>query len=223
MADEPMERAKNLLLGAVETALRIANTRENVTVTPPFQTSQVPRSPLTPATGRLTAYDEHKRLFGHSPGHSSRGKGTKRRHSSKSHEKSPKKKIQPKWKKEAFLLRECNQVSKPTVEEKMSLAKSGLGLKQLAFDVEGDAQHIHDVIMMHYPALCQCGGYSLLRLSGSTLVEIESPDAGMTVLYLKDVLRQAKLFIAPLQRDISDEMLKVHYRFIIYYYATVLP
>ena len=98
-------------------------------------------------------------------------------------------------------------MTKPTVEEDMALAKCGLGLKQLVFDSEGDAQHIHDVIMAQYPALVHCGGYTLLRLSGgSNLAEIESPDVGITVPYLKDIVHQAKLFITPLQCDITDEV-----------------
>ena len=36
--------------------------------------------------------------------------------------------------------------------------------------------------------------------------EIEGPDSGMTVSYLKDILDQAKLYIRPLQRDIKEDM-----------------
>ena len=75
MANESMERAKNLLMGAIETALRITTTGENVDVTPRATPQGGVRSPLTPTAGstRLTAYDEHKRLFGHSMGRSSPG------------------------------------------------------------------------------------------------------------------------------------------------------
>ena len=40
------------------------------------------------------------------------------------------------------------------------------------------------------------------------MVEIEGPDSGMTVSYLKDILNQAKLYIRPLQKDISEEDMK---------------
>ena len=50
-----------------------------------------------------------------------------------------------------------------------------------------------------------CGGYTLLRLAENShnMVEIEGPDGGMTVSFLKDILNQAKLYIRPLQKDIA--------------------
>ena len=61
--------------------------------------------------------------------------------------------------------------------------------------------------MASYPALSNCGGYTLLQLgSGSkNFVEIEGPDTGIAVPYLKDILNQEKLYIRPLQCDISEE------------------
>lgn len=48
----------------------------------------------------------------------------------------------------------------------------------------------HDVLTAGFPVLHVCGGYTLLRLADSTksLVEIEGPDCGMTVSYLKDIV-----------------------------------
>ena len=40
------------------------------------------------------------------------------------------------------------------------------------------------------------------------LVAIEGPDGGVTVPFHKDILRQAKLYIRPLQYDIPDKKLK---------------
>ena len=89
----------------------------------------------------------------------------------------------------------------------MTLAKLGLGLRELVFDSDGDADHVHSTILAAYPVLENCGGYTLLRLgSGSkSLVEIEGPETGITVPYLKDILNQAKLYITPLQCDITEE------------------
>ena len=52
-----------------------------------------------------------------------------------------------------------------------------------------------------------CGGYTLLRLAENShnMVEIEGPDGGMTVSFLKDILNRAKLYIRPLQKNISEE------------------
>ena len=35
------------------------------------------------------------------------------------------------------------------------------------------------------------------------LVSIDGPDGGMTIPFLKDILRQAKLYVRPLQMDIT--------------------
>ena len=86
----------------------------------------------------------------------------------------------------------------------------GLGLSEAVFNSNGDAEHIHHVVLEKFPVLESCGGYTLLRLAENShsMVEIEGPDSGMTVPYLKDILNQAKLYIRPLQKDISEEDMK---------------
>ena len=88
--------------------------------------------------------------------------------------------------------------------KKIELARMGLGLSQAEFRSDGDAKHVHDVIMGMFPVLLSVGGYSLLRLAENShsMVEIEGPDGGTTVPY------QAKLYVRPLQRDISEEDMK---------------
>ena len=86
----------------------------------------------------------------------------------------------------------------------------GLGHKEVLFKSDGDVEHIHRVLLTAFPVLDDCGGYTLLRLSENShsMVEIESPDGGMTVAYLKDIVNQAKLFVHPLQKDITEEDMK---------------
>ena len=86
----------------------------------------------------------------------------------------------------------------------------GLGLSEAVFNCGGDAEHIHSVILQLFPVLESCGGYTLLRLAENshTMVEIEGPDSGITVPYLRDILNQAKLYIRPLQKDITEEDMK---------------
>ena len=71
-------------------------------------------------------------------------------------------------------------------------------------------RNISTVILEKFTVLESCGGYTLLRLAENShnMVEIEGPDSGMTVCYLKDVLNQAKLYVRPLQRDISVDDMK---------------
>lgn len=90
----------------------------------------------------------------------------------------------------------------------MELARMGLGLAELVFDFNGDAEHIHSVLLYQFPQLKACGGYTLMRLKDNSydLVEIEYPAKGLNVSYLKDILNQAKLYIRPLQRNIEDDI-----------------
>ena len=126
---------------------------------------------------------------------SRKGKGSKRSPYSKESSQTS----QP-WKKETICLRFKNQLKKPDTKEKIALAEQGLGLKELLFNWEGDARHIHSVLIKSYPVLNTCGGYSMMRLATNStdLLPIGAPKDGVTVKYLKDILKSAKLYIRPL-------------------------
>jgi len=97
---------------------------------------------------------------------------------------------------------------KPTPQEKITLAKIGLETKCLVFSLEGNAHHVHNVIMKEWPVLENCGGYTLLRLAENShsLVEIEPPLSGhINVQFLKTILNNATLYIRPLQYNICYE------------------
>ena len=104
------------------------------------------------------------------------------------------------WK-ETICLRFKDQSKGPDCMEKMDLAKRGLGLKELTFRQDGDALHIHDVLLAAFNQLEECGGYTLLHLM-TNFIEIQPPKGGITVGYLKDIVTLAKLFVRPLQEDI---------------------
>lgn len=109
------------------------------------------------------------------------------------------------WKKETVCLRFKDQTKGPDCTEKMELARIGLGLKELSFDSDGDAIYIHSVLLTAFKQLDACGGYTLLRLATNStdLIEIQPPKGGMTVRYLKDIVKSAKLFVRPLQTNID--------------------
>ena len=88
---------------------------------------------------------------------------------------------------------------------KMELARIGLGLKELSFDGDGDALHIHSVLLTAFKQLDACGGYTLLRLATNStdLIEIQPPKGCMTVRYLKYIVKSAKLYVRPLQAHID--------------------
>ena len=60
-------------------------------------------------------------------------------------------------------------------------------------------KHVHDVIMGMFPVLLSVDGYSLLRLAENShsMVEIEGPDGGITVPYLKDILHATGKALCP--------------------------
>ena len=149
--------------------------------------------------------DEHRRLFGYRP-----RKGKTPFAGAKQNRGRRKGSIRTTWKKDCICLRDKEQTWKPSSEEKIELARMGLGLSEVVFNSDGDAEHIHQVLLEKFPVLESCGGYTLLRLAENShsMVEIEGPDSGMTVSYLKDILNQAKLYIRPLQRDIEEEDMK---------------
>ena len=161
---------------------------------------------------------EHKRLFGFNPSlqYNRKGKGP-----AAGYGRPPIKKVRVSyWKKSSFCLANSQQTIKPTPQEKISLAKMGLTTKVLVFEAEGSAKHVHDVIMKEYPVLENSGGYTLLRLAENShnLVEIEEPMDGLiTVEYLKDILKNATLYIRPLQCDIVYEDMKKYIPAEVYY------
>ena len=191
MADK-LERAKNLLIGAVDTVIALANQQDS--------SSQAPGPSTRSSSIRSTSIEEHKRLFGFIPSKGKRPLGKKGK---------GKRKGATTWK-ECICLRHTDQTWKPSSEEKIELARIGLGLAEIVFHSDGDAEHIHNVVLQKFPVLESCGGYTLMRLAENShnMVEIEGPDSGISVAYLKDILNHAKLYIRPLQKDITEADMK---------------
>lgn len=213
---ESWERAKKLLLGAVDVVLQMKEKNTDGTSggsshTQDESEERTKRQRLsTPETSQSTsiqkkpsAYEEHRRLFGYQPSKVCCSKRGTRKGKTK-------KKSLGTWTREVICLKDSEQEFSPSTEEKIELAQLNLGLRKLVFSAEGDAAHIHDVILEAFPILDECGGYTLMRVSENSrdLVGIEGPDGGVTVPFLKDILRQAKLYVRPLQCDIPEEKLK---------------
>ena len=223
---ENFERAKSLLIGAVDTVIELA--QQSSTITTPSRPGQqagmpscsgaslLPRVPDPPQSSEpgpsrgasITRHGsrvitEHKKIFDFKP-----SKTSKLLKSAKTKKSKSKAVGRALWKRECICLRETDQTWKPSGEEKIKLAKMGLGMKEINFLSDGDEDHVHDAVLSAFPALSECGGYTLLRLGGGSkgLIEIEGPDGGITVSYLKHILNQAKLYIRPLQCDISEDI-----------------
>ena len=212
---ENFSRARNLLIGAVDTVLALANSSQQPSH--PGSSSSRPgpsraagsilqQSRQQPSTSSLTpastvSIEEHRRLFNY---RSSKGKRPSSQRKGKKRSST--------WKKDCICLRDKEQSWKPSSEEKIELARMGLGHKEVIFQSDGDVEHIHRSLLNAFPVLEECGGYTLLRLTENShsMVEIEGPESGMTVAYLKDILNQAKLYVHPLQKDITEEDMKVY-------------
>lgn len=99
----------------------------------------------------------------------------------------------------------------PDGQERAELQIAGLGEKRVSFNAFSDAFDIYKELEFEYPKLSSAGGFELLRVpegGGKHLEVIPSPDNGYTVSYLRAVVHHAKIYIRPLQQDLSLEPLK---------------
>ena len=84
---------------------------------------------------------------------------------------------------------------------------AGLGEKRITLLMDSGSYEIHEELQSQFPQLRNCGGFELCRLAdgggGRGLYAIPSPKNGYTVAYLRAVLHHAKVFIRPLQKDIT--------------------
>ena len=213
--DNSWTKAKGMILDALTEVERLSKS----TPSTPVRSSDVYQAPSQHASSsssidlttrqspakkrRISAFEEHKKIFGFKHldfSHNRKGKRSKAAHYKK------KKKV-PTYTKDTICLKFQDQTWLPSTEERIKLSKLGLGLKKLVFEADGDPQHIHDIITSTFPVLECCGGYTLMRLKENSrdLVPIDGPDGGITVPFLKDILRQAKLFVCPLQSDVTEE------------------
>ena len=105
-------------------------------------------------------------------------------------------------------LASTSQESLPDGEERAALQIAGLGEKRISSNAYADAQEIYQDLAFHFPKLCDGGGFELLRIpegGGKQLDVIASPESGYTVSYLRAVVHHAKIFIRPMQKDLSLE------------------
>ncbi len=216
MSDRDWDKAKEFLFGVVDALLKEKGSESSSGSTdlPSTSGSQSQRiqssSNDSSCTPRPNVYDEHRRIFGYQPSKrtkNGKGKGSAKGGNARAKGKN---KCQT-WSKEVMCLRYCDQATSPNTEEKIQLVQLNLGFKKLIFNVDGDANHIHGIIMEAFPILDECGGYTLMRVAENSrdLVSIEGgPDGGICVLFLKEILRQAKLYVRPLQCDLPEDKLK---------------
>ena len=96
----------------------------------------------------------------------------------------------------------------PSNMAKANLIRAGLGLKEITFALHGGSSDFHEEIIKAFPKLKNGGGYELLRTSDGNnrlLLVIPPLPGGYTASYLKSIMAQSKVYIRPLQQDLSME------------------
>ena len=96
----------------------------------------------------------------------------------------------------------------PDSEERVTLKMAGIGERRFAVDSTATAQELCDALDSEYPKLSDAGGFELLRAEEGCpkdLTVIPMPNGGYTVEYLKAIVHNAKIYIRPLQTDLSLE------------------
>ena len=114
----------------------------------------------------------------------------------------------PSWTHTFVCLAHPNQDLVPDPSDQAILQIAGLGERKIRFDGDCDAHGIYCELLVQFPKLHDAGGYKLMRThyKGSKLLNvIDVPPSGYNVTYLKAVVHNARIFIRPLQRDLSLE------------------
>lgn len=110
------------------------------------------------------------------------------------------------WEHEFICLANCGEETPPTPMDKADLIRAGLGPRKLSLFEFGDSSRFHDDVMAAFPKLADGGGYELLRTKQNNnreLCVIPPPSGGYNAEYLKSIVGQAKVYIRPIQKNLS--------------------
>ena len=130
------------------------------------------------------------------------------------------------WTHNFVCLSNINASSPPDLQERASLQIAGLGEKRVSFSVYADAHDVYHELMNQFPKLSEGGGFELLRVNdrggaARRLELINPPESGYDVMFLKAVVQQAKIYIRPLQKDLSCSPSKEEVYIYIYIYIYI--
>ena len=164
-----------------------------------------PSSSLSLSSGTSQRQANLSSLFNWNP---SSSVGKKRKYPSSS--RGSKKKKLPTWTHTFVCLASVNQETLPDGQERADLQIAGLGEKRITLSAYADAQEMYDELAFQFSKLSESGGFELLRVpeGGKQLDVIASPESGYTVSYLRAVVHHAKIYIRPMQKDLSLEPIK---------------
>ncbi|XP_068731710.1 uncharacterized protein [Montipora capricornis] len=100
----------------------------------------------------------------------------------------------------------------PSNGYKTQLSNASLGEKKITFEKKSSCNHFHEKLLESYPKLKEGGGYELMRTKfrSTSKLEILQPkgNAGHNVLDLKEMVASARIYVRPLQNDLSLEQIE---------------
>ena len=132
------------------------------------------------------------------------GRGGKRKQSS---QKGGKRKKLSTWTHTFVCLANTTQDEVPDSDERASLQLAGLGEKRITLCSFSNFSDIHAELTFQFPKLNHSNsGFELLKVQeggGKVLGVIACPNNGYTVSYLRAVVHHAKIYIRPVQKNLS--------------------
>jgi len=86
---------------------------------------------------------------------------------------------------------------------------ASLGEKKITFEKKSSCSYFHEKLLESYRKLKEAGGYELMhtKFTSTSKLEILLPkgNAGHNVLDLKEIVASARIYVTPLQKDLSLE------------------
>ena len=159
--------------------------------------------PPSCSSGSGNVHSELSKMFSWN----SKGKKRQLNHPTKA---SKKQKLKT-WTHTFVCLSSTKQIYMPDTSERTALKLAGLGEKRFPVFAYATSTELQDELYQEYPKLVRGGGFELLRgsdVGAKELVLIDIPHDGYSVEYLRAVVKSAKVFIRPLQRDLDCSQLE---------------
>ena len=153
-----------------------------------------------PSRVNSSIHEEHRRLFGYNPRFNPYNRSTRRSGQKRAVKAGPKK-VQT-WTRQFVCLAKREQTSPPQLWEYSRLQAAGLGQKKITLDLDDTPLDVDLKLKEAFPKLEDAGGYCMMRTGqgARTLMVISGPYSTETI---KDFMGQGKVFIRPLQKDLS--------------------
>ena len=101
----------------------------------------------------------------------------------------------------------CPQAEIPRSDRQHELAEAGLGERMVTLKGNDSPEEVKEKILQRFPKLKGAGGFEYMRGENNKmrLVLLPLPPGGFTGKYLKDAIRQGRIYLRPIQSDLCIE------------------